>query len=358
MPFVSSTIDKDTTTEFISGADTVRCLYKCVASSLLNGKPNIMFNAFNSNPFLNYLVVRITSANTALNAWNSGGVDRWSSGGFNGDFKGFKPFDNMLDGNDTSIAGENGGTSKGIISVGAYATSYYWTDYKGNGQSTYALPGYLANFSSQGPTVDGRIKPDVSAPGVSVSSSVNKYYLDSNSITYITYAGGDTNYFGASSGTSMASPQVTGIVALMLQQNPLLTNEQIRTILQNTAVADSATGTTPNNFYGYGKVNALAALQYIAGTTAVQSVKGDNGSVSIYPNPVSQLLFIDIKNLDNEIIRCSITTLQGQLVQKQIVGWGNTAQQFVFDVRNLAQGIYLLQIETTTGTITRKIVKQ
>jgi minor extracellular serine protease Vpr len=242
--------------------------------------------------------------------------------------------------------------------VGAYATSFYWTDVNGNGQSTYSLPGYLAGFSSQGPTVDGRIKPDVVAPGVSVSASINKYYLDTNSITYITHVGNDTNYFGAFSGTSMASPQVTGIVALMLQQNPTLTNEQIRTALHNTAVNDSATGNTPNNFYGFGKVNALAALQYIAGTTAVPTIADKNTLVSIYPNPASQLLFVDAQDIDNKIIKCDIYNLQGQLVQKQPVATNNSTQQFVFDVRNLTEGIYLLQIETSKGTLTRKIVKQ
>jgi hypothetical protein len=62
-------------------------------------------------------------------------------------------------------------------------------------------------------------------------------------------------------GTSMASPHVAGVVALMLQAQPNLDHDAVVTILQETARGDDFTGSLPNYAFGYGKVDALAALQ-------------------------------------------------------------------------------------------------
>lgn len=114
----------------------------------------------------------------------------------------------------------------------------------------------LANSSSRGPvTVDGsnRRKPDISAPGTSVYSSY------------------PTNTYATLSGTSMAGPHVAGLVALMIEANPWLAGDvdAIETIIQNTAVPVNVTqtcggipsSTIPNNSFGYGRINALAAVQ-------------------------------------------------------------------------------------------------
>ena len=78
---------------------------------------------------------------------------------------------------------------------------------------------YLASFSSRGPTSDGRIKPDVVAPGVSVTSS----------------AANTTNGYSIYSGTSMATPFVVGVSLLMRDANPSLTPQQIKDAMTSTA---------------------------------------------------------------------------------------------------------------------------
>ena len=65
------------------------------------------------------------------------------------------------------------------------------------------------------------------------------------------------------SGTSQATPHITGIVALMLQSSPLLTYATALQVLQNTATKDSFTGTGANNTWGSGKVNALEAVKAV-----------------------------------------------------------------------------------------------
>ncbi len=116
----------------------------------------------------------------------------------------------------------------------------------------------IAGFSSRGPvTVDGsnRPKPDISAPGVGVRSSVRN--------------GG----YGTSSGTSMAGPHVAGLVALLLSARPDLIGDVagIEAVMMTTAVPRTTTQTCggvpgsqiPNNTYGWGRIDAWAAYQSI-----------------------------------------------------------------------------------------------
>ncbi len=120
--------------------------------------------------------------------------------------------------------------------------------------------GDMAFFSSRGPvTVDGsgRVKPDIAAPGVDVVSSL---------------PGGT---YGPESGTSMAGPHLAGVVALMWSANPALIGDIDRTeqILIRTAkpytgfrAADQCfSGGTPNNAFGYGIVDAYAAVKAALG---------------------------------------------------------------------------------------------
>ena len=84
------------------------------------------------------------------------------------------------------------------------------------------------SFSSCGPTMDGRIKHDVVAPGVNILSALNSYYpYDENEIAYETEAFGRKYSIFANNGTSMATPFVSGIIALWLQAKPDLTPEDI-----------------------------------------------------------------------------------------------------------------------------------
>lgn len=110
----------------------------------------------------------------------------------------------------------------------------------------------IAGFSSRGPvTVDGsnRPKPDISAPGVNVRSSV---------------PGG--GYEGGWSGTSMAGPHVAGLVALLISAHPDLDGQvdQIESIIEQSAFHISWYGCSsdgvPNNAYGWGRIDALAAV--------------------------------------------------------------------------------------------------
>ena len=103
----------------------------------------------------------------------------------------------------------------------------------------------LAWFSSRGPGPYDEIKPDVSAPGFNIRSSI------------------PTNDYDLMSGTSMATPHITGVVALLKQANASLTIDQLEEILTSTAIAlaDSEFTSSPNYGYGHGFVNAYNAIK-------------------------------------------------------------------------------------------------
>ncbi|WP_246521437.1 S8 family peptidase [Ornithinibacillus massiliensis] len=106
----------------------------------------------------------------------------------------------------------------------------------------------LANFSLRGPSPYGEIKPEVSAPGVAVRSSVP--------------GGGYSSY----NGTSMATPAVAGVVALLRSADSSISVDYMEQLLMDTAVArtDSQYPESPNHGYGHGIVDAFAAVSTIA----------------------------------------------------------------------------------------------
>ncbi|MBL8008499.1 MAG: S8 family serine peptidase, partial [Ignavibacteria bacterium] len=106
----------------------------------------------------------------------------------------------------------------------------------------------IASFSSRGPSICGGsgtllIKPEVSAPGVNVRSTV------------------PNNSYGLNSGTSMASPHVAGSIALLKQAAPGLTGKQIKAILFSTCTDLGTPG--EDNDYGKGLINLYAAFQQL-----------------------------------------------------------------------------------------------
>lgn len=107
----------------------------------------------------------------------------------------------------------------------------------------------LADFSSRGPTADGRVKPDLAAPGVNISAP----------------AANTGNQYRAMSGTSMASPFVAGVAALMLQATAGLTPVQIKQMLVSTTEDWGPLG--PDNEYGAGRLDGYAAVQAARGTS-------------------------------------------------------------------------------------------
>ncbi|MCK6509859.1 S8 family serine peptidase [Myxococcota bacterium] len=148
------------------------------------------------------------------------------------------------------------GSAASVITVGSYNARTAWQNAEGQLAQESIPTGTLSSFSSQGPTPDGRPKPDLSAPGMYIASTT------SSTQTPPLRAQLDTPAYHISQGTSQAAPHVAGAIALLLQQSPQLDLEQVRNLLIRSARADT---TTTQQLYhplwGFGKIDLLRALQ-------------------------------------------------------------------------------------------------
>ncbi|MDX1942880.1 MAG: S8 family serine peptidase [Saprospiraceae bacterium] len=209
----------------------------------------------------------------------------------------------------------------------------------------------IAGFSSRGAvTADGsgRIKPNVVAPGVGVRSAVL----------------GDG--YAAWNGTSMAGPHVAGVVALLISANPELAGqvEMIETIIEQTAKPMVATqdcgnrsgAEIPNNTYGYGRIDALAAVQKaLELATDVDSVS-KNASIKIFPNPAWEEATLQLTGFYGEV-EFTLFNATGQQVQR--LSWdARIVSLKPINLKDLPKGVYFYQL-ASGGTIkSGKIVKQ
>ncbi len=162
-----------------------------------------------------------------------------------------------------SIVGMPGSADK-VITVGSYNTKVLWYDIDGNGWQVGEPEGDISDFSSNGPTADGRQKPTLSAPGQIIASVMSSGAAPGYMQDQRHYVAPD-GFHVYMQGTSMATPHVAGAVALMLEKDPSLTYSQIRQILTDTARHDSFTGQGWSKAFGWGKLDALAAVQAVGG---------------------------------------------------------------------------------------------
>ena len=171
------------------------------------------------------------------------------------------------DGLDALSRGVDIAVDKGLIVVAAAGNA-------GPGDKTVSSPGAaskavtvgavdkqkrITSFSSRGPTLDGRTKPDLVAPGRDITSTVPP--TTTSTVGGFVTGGGNLQglYYGSLSGTSMAAPHVAGVVALMLEANPGLDPIMVKRML--LATAQDLGGAGADNETGYGFVNGIAAVQ-------------------------------------------------------------------------------------------------
>ncbi|MEJ2852376.1 MULTISPECIES: S8 family serine peptidase [unclassified Saccharothrix] len=151
-------------------------------------------------------------------------------------------------------------TEERAISVGSLISRNRFEGPQGDA----ALPGLpvdtLSTFSSQGPTRSGAQKPDIVAPGQVVTAALS---AGSEMATEPRLAARrhPSGKYVTIQGTSMATPFVAGVVALMLQREPRLTPEEVQQRLRVTARRDQSTGPVWNPRYGWGKLDTEALFR-------------------------------------------------------------------------------------------------
>lgn len=170
-----------------------------------------------------------------------------------------------------------------VVSVANYNNIQNYIGYDMNPVSLGEPEGAIASSSSRGPTRDNRQKPDVAATG-NVTFSPGPLAILSTLISVAPFKLLPDGMHMRNGGTSMASPVVAGIGALLLERCPQLSWEEFKSHINTTAYTDSFTGTVPNISFGYGKVDAFEAMQQ---TIYAPSLTGD---FSICEGDVAQLL--------------------------------------------------------------------
>lgn len=238
---------------------------------------------------------------------------------------------------------EIGGTGKKIISVGAYVSSNTYTEWGSSQQKmTEETLGALATFSSVGPTIDGRVKPDIVAPGTFIASAVNSF--DSYKSAYPTASAvvwNDKTYnYSYMQGTSMAAPFVTGVIATWLQACPELDSDAIREVLAKTAVNDKH---TQQATCGYGKIDAYNGLKEVLARVSSVDVAevGTPACILSRQSDGNYQLFFTAQQMDVEIV---LSDAAGNLVNRQSYPLMEQGGAVNLSMAGLPRGIYLLRV--------------
>lgn len=215
------------------------------------------------------------------------------------------------------------------------------------------IPGEIADFSSAGPLINGVMKPEISAPGVKVVSSISAWqqggsYAARDTLTY----DGQRYIWAEMSGTSMSSPAATGAVALILEANPNISVEQLRHCIFTTARNDSITGPLVASgqmdaHWGWGKMDTRKAINKAISLVGINQVETLRPKLHLYPNPATAS--VTINTLCGERQTLKIYTIDGRLVMQQSVETETT-----LDISNWNRGVYILRV----GSRTEKLIVQ
>jgi subtilisin family serine protease len=301
----------------------------------------------NSISFAHSIVLEITANSGTVNAWIASDDFLFSSGGRVG----------WTDGGTQSTVTEIG-TGKRTITVGAFVS-----DNLGN---PHVRLHDIASFSSRGPTADGRMKPDITAPGsMIIASYSNAISAFSPSIAYSHIIDGQRFLYGRMQGTSMSAPFVAGVLATWLQARNNLTPEEVRTIIQQTAINDEHTGDirhVGNNTWGFGKIDAWSGIQKTLDLNRREKeekeqrekeekeqqvekerkkmLREQHGDIAVSSNMQYRTLHLEQLNDDAENIQMRIFNISGQLIiQQRVFAEGDKS---IIDLSQIGSGVFIV----------------
>jgi serine protease AprX len=190
--------------------------------------------------------------------------------------------------------------------------------------------GFIADFSSTGPSSDNRIKPDNVAMGVNVAVQISE------------------NLIGRANGASFSCPVLSGISACLMQAVPNALSIDIVNALHSCGNRYS----NPDSLYGYGIPGIVIALN----TLQSIYVKSPDNAVLIFPNPTTGIFDIIFPS-PPENITIELISISGKLmVRKKITGYAGRTMK-VTELLGMNPGVYLLRIASMSGIITRKVIK-
>lgn len=320
--------------------DTIRIPYRVLVehSNPFDHRPHIQMDV-NKNLALQ-LQLLITAESGTVHAWNV--ANKINHAGNEGtDF--LKNSSHEFSEGDAMYGIGEPGCAEKTVSVAAHTADRLVDD------STYN-EGDLTYFSSYGPIIDGRQKPDISAPGYGVVSSISRWTSGNYSPVMTFKENGYSYVWSSMSGTSMSSPAVTGVVALMLQANPNLSVDQILDIIHRTARNDSKTGPLVANDsadlrWGWGKIDAVAAVNDAIRRVSVTTAEEYRLPLRLYPNPTNGTVTVNSGCGERQTLE--VYGIDGRRTLQTDINTETT-----LDTSRWPRGVYIVRI----GSRTEKLI--
>ena len=249
-----------------------------------------------------------------------------------------------MDGNTTRITkGADIAASRGILVVNSAGNSgqgsWYYIGAPADGDSVFAIgavnaEGIYAEFSSKGPTFDGRVKPNVVAQGAGAIIAD----LDLNAIEP-THPG---------NGTSFSGPIIAGMMACFWQAFPELTNVECMDIVQQSASLYS----NPNEFMGYG-IPDFSLAYLITKDLEPEGTEADE-MVTVFPSPFQDELSVAFYPSRNRSLTVKLIDAQGKLVRCESMR--SMPELKLTGLTGLVPGVYTVAVEGDENFAT-KVVK-
>lgn len=342
-----------------NGLDT--CFVEFItASEEWNGKPRIIIDIYNKST--DSIGVSVSGVDGTVNMW-----DEYYYYGFTHGYQ--SAFDSLgmswaVNGNSVSTTSDMG-AAESVLLVGAYCSKHSYMDINGNtwSYSGYVTANHIVPFSSKGPMLDGRIKPDITAPGLTIATAISSYDTaytptgsrSTNTVTSYTDGASHTYYFAEFSGTSASSPVAAGIVGLLLQANPTLGPVEIKNIIFQTAIQDAFTGALPpegTNVWGHGKINAYQAVKMAVQMAGVYNFSGTKRlDCVLFPNPGTGRFSLDYTASKTEELRLEVVSMTGRVVASDYWQAKEGRNLRDLDLSALAKGTYIVNVTAKDGAV-------
>ena len=336
------------------GEDTLRLRLEGEAVNPFNNRPAMMAKVRNTSDY--HIALLVSSDSTRFHAWNSLlREDDFTNHSypFSASREGISP-ENFKEGDNNYTVSEPGGVGRSVVTVGGHQTERI--------VNQNIIGGNIAAFSGSGPTADERIKPDITAPGMHVTTSAsskdNQLMFPIETVDHE----GESYPFATYNGTSMASPVVAGVIALMLEANPDLDHRQVKKILQESARTDEHTGTLPiegNNIWGRGKVNAHKATQQAVQQVSISNKDGYFPDIEIWPNPANSEINLKLNGFTNKKVKVSLIEPTGKILMSREVILEKNAQTASLSLdAEIPEGMYLLYVKGNEQSYYQKVAIQ
>ncbi|HEY0262103.1 MAG TPA: S8/S53 family peptidase, partial [Chitinophagales bacterium] len=324
------------------GTATLSCIAANEPGVFVGTAPNAMFSLYHTENTNSETIQEEYNWIAAAEHADSLGAQLFSTS------LGYTTFDNDIDDhNYGELTGDstlmtkaaNAAAHAGIVVVNSAGNegdnSWHYITVPADGDSVIAVGAVdgnklIADFSSRGPNATGRIKPDVSAPGVNVS-----VYDPSGEI------------FG-SNGTSHACPILAGAIACLMQAFPQATNVEIK----NAVIESASKFKSPDNYYGYGIPDF--GIAYWLLNEKYPKPENDN-TFRVYPNPFRDELTIYLQKSAPENLKIELFDISGKRAFSQGFSFTNNKQFMeTLNLSSLEKGVYILRVKgKTTDKIQR-----